>query len=127
MELLLRLYEGNKIKSETSIYQLEYTDEIRNQNSKGILVYKGLELNVLERNVNLNKKQVPFTSKEFEILFFLASYPGQVFTHRQIYEAVWGKEYFRDEGNVTAHIDLNIDRYLKVLLKYWSTTDEQRV
>ena len=47
MELLLRLYEGNKIKSETSIYQLEYTDEIRNQNSKGILVYKGLELNVL--------------------------------------------------------------------------------
>lgn len=104
MELLLRLYEGNKIKSETSIYQLEYTDEIRNQNSKGILVYKGLELNVLERNVNLNKKQVPFTSKEFEILFFLASYPGQVFTHRQIYEAVWGKEYFRDEGNVTAHI-----------------------
>ena len=58
MELLLRLYEGNKIKSETSIYQLEYTDEIRNQNSKGILVYKGLELNVLERNVNLNKKQV---------------------------------------------------------------------
>lgn len=70
MELLLRLYEGNKIKSETSIYQLEYTDEIRNQNSKGILVYKGLELNVLERNVNLNKKQVPFTSKEFEILYF---------------------------------------------------------
>ena len=104
MELLLRLYEGNKIKSETSIYQLEYTDEIRNQNSKGILVYKGLELNVLERNVNLNKKQVPITSKEFEILFFLASYAGQVFTHRQIYEAVWGKEYFRDEGNVTAHI-----------------------
>ena len=62
------------IKSETSIYQLEYTDEIRNQNSKGILVYKGLELNVLERNVNLNKKQVPFTSKEFEILFF----PGKL-------------------------------------------------
>lgn len=65
MELLLRLYEGNKIKSETSIYQLEYTDEIRNQNSKGILVYKGLELNVLERNVNLNKKQVPFRAVKF--------------------------------------------------------------
>ena len=27
-----------------------------------------------------------------------------VFTHRQIYETVWGKEYFCDEGNVTAHI-----------------------
>ena len=49
-------------------------------------------------------REINLTVKEFEILFFLASYPGQVFTHRQIYEAVWGKEYFRDEGNVTAHI-----------------------
>lgn len=49
-------------------------------------------------------RKINLTVKEFDILFFLASYPGQVFTHRQIYETVWGKEYFCDEGNVTAHI-----------------------
>ena len=62
MELLLRLYEGNKIKSETSIYQLEYTDEIRNQNSKGILAYKRLQRNELCRIVNLDKQQVAFSA-----------------------------------------------------------------
>lgn len=104
MELLLRLYEGNKIKSETPLFQLEYSDEIGNQCSKGRLIFEQLELNTMERSVRLNKKQIVVTSKEFDILLFLASHPGQVFSHRQIYEAVWGKEYFCDEANVTAHI-----------------------
>lgn len=100
----MRVYNGNQIKSETSLFQLNNLDTIQNTYSKEILVFGELEINSVERSVSLNKEQVIFTSKEFEILFFLASYPGQVFTHRQIYETVWGKEYFCDEGNVTAHI-----------------------
>lgn len=100
----MRVYDGKQIKSETSLFQLDNLDTIQNIYSKEILVFGELEINSIERSVSLNKEQVIFTSKEFEILFFLASYPGQVFTHRQIYETVWGKEYFCDEGNVTAHI-----------------------
>lgn len=100
----MRVYNGNQIKSETSLFQLNNLDTIQNTYSKEILVFGELEINSVERSVSLNKEQVIFTSKEFEILFFLASHPGQVFTHRQIYETVWGKEYFCDEGNVTAHI-----------------------
>lgn len=101
---MLRVYDGNQIKSEMSLFQLNNLDTIQNTYSKEILVFGELEINSVERSVRLNKEQVFFTSKEFEILFFLASHPGQVFTHRQIYETVWGKEYFCDEGNVTAHI-----------------------
>lgn len=100
----MRVYDGNQIKSETSLFQLNNLDTIQNTYSQEILVFGELEINSVERSVSLNKEQVIFTSKEFEILFFLASHPGQVFTHRQIYETVWGKEYFCDEGNVTAHI-----------------------
>lgn len=100
----MRVYDGNQIKSEMSLFRLNNLDTIQNTYSKEILVFGELEINSVERSVRLNKEQVIFTSKEFEILFFLASYPGQVFTHRQIYETVWGKEYFCDEGNVTAHI-----------------------
>lgn len=77
---------------------------MQNIYSREILKFEQLEINSMERSVSLNKEKVVFTSKEFDILFFLASYPGQVFTHRQIYGAVWGKECFCDEGNVTAHI-----------------------
>jgi two-component system alkaline phosphatase synthesis response regulator PhoP len=104
MELLLRLYEENEVKCEISLFRLENLDIMQNVYPKEILIFERLEINYVERSVSINKEQVIFTSKEFEILFFLASYPGQVFTHRQIYETVWGKEYFCDEGNVTAHI-----------------------
>lgn len=58
----------------------------------------------LQRKILKETKEVILTAKEFDILYFLASYPGVVFTHQQIYEAVWKDEYFCDEGNVTAHI-----------------------
>ncbi len=79
------------------IREMESIDEV-------ILSYGKLKIDYLRRCVSLDGKNINFTNTEFNILFFLASYPEVVFTHRQIYEAVWKKEYFCDEGNITAHI-----------------------
>lgn len=65
---------------------------------------KELEIDRRNRQVILKKRQINLTSREFDILSFLALHPGQVFSHRQIYEAVWKKEYFKDIANITAHI-----------------------
>ena len=90
---------------------------------KNILNHADLYLDYNNRIAFHKNRKINLTVKEFDILFFLASYPGQVFTHRQIYETVWGydadgdssvvKEHIRkirtklekfNEGNVTAHI-----------------------
>lgn len=63
-----------------------------------------LKINIEKRQVTLRGKQIFLTAREFDILSYLARHPGQVFSHRQIYEAVWKNEYFRDGGNITAHI-----------------------
>lgn len=63
-----------------------------------------LEIDILKRQVRVGNKHIVFTSKEFDILFCLAVNPGKVFSHREIYEAVWKKEYFQDAANITAHI-----------------------
>lgn len=44
------------------------------------------------------------TAKEFDLLVFFASNPGQVFTKRQIYRSVWNEEYAFDDNNITVHI-----------------------
>lgn len=51
-------------------------------------------------------KNVPvdLTSKEFDLLFFLASNKGRVFTKKQIYTQVWGEEYAFDDNNIMAFI-----------------------
>ena len=44
------------------------------------------------------------TTKEFDLLVFLASHPRQVFSRQQLLDAVWGYDYFGDASTVTVHI-----------------------
>ena len=44
------------------------------------------------------------TSKEFDLLYFLASHPRQVFTRLQLLDNVWDMGYFGDISTVTVHI-----------------------
>lgn len=44
------------------------------------------------------------TAREFEILALLMEYPKRVFTREQIYQHVWGEEYFGDDNTVNVHV-----------------------
>ena len=47
---------------------------------------------------------VVLTAREFEILALLMEYPKRVFTREQIYQHVWGEEYFGDDNTVNVHV-----------------------
>ena len=64
----------------------------------------GLEINLNNYSVKSNGESVPCTPKEVEILYLLASHPGQVFGRDQILEAVWGIDYNGDSRTVDTHI-----------------------
>ncbi|MDN9460447.1 winged helix-turn-helix domain-containing protein [Clostridioides difficile] len=49
-------------------------------------------------------KIVYLTAKEFDLLYFLYSHKGQVFTKEQLYEKVWGYEDMTDGSNLTSFI-----------------------
>jgi two-component system OmpR family response regulator len=49
--------------------------------------------------------------KEFELLWKLASYPGQIFTRDMLIRQIWGYEYFGDERTVDTHIKRLRDRF----------------
>lgn len=57
-----------------------------------------------ERKVVKSGVEISLTPKEFDILYFLASNRGEVFTKEQIYYAVWKEGYFLDESNIMAFI-----------------------
>jgi DNA-binding response OmpR family regulator len=44
------------------------------------------------------------TAKEFDLLYFLAAHPRQVFSRQQLVEQVWGYEYLGDGNTVTVHM-----------------------
>lgn len=52
--------------------------------------------------------------KEFELLFYLASHPDQVFSRRQLVEKIWGFDYEGDERTVDVHIMRLRERFSKI-------------
>lgn len=77
---------------------------IEAEQEKTVLSFEGLQIDFPKRIVSRGSNRIYLTAIEFDILYYLASHPELVFTHRQIYEAIWKREYVCDSGNVTAHI-----------------------
>jgi DNA-binding response OmpR family regulator len=56
------------------------------------------------REVRVNGEPVPFTTKEFDLLKFLAERPGLALSRQQILDGVWGYGWFGDARTVDVHI-----------------------
>ncbi len=69
-----------------------------------VLRYDGLEISMEQYQVTLSGRPVPLTPKEVEILYLLASHPGQVFKRDQILNQVWGYDFIGDTRTVDTHI-----------------------
>lgn len=65
---------------------------------------KGLVINKSSRRVMLNGREVAFSSKEFDLLVFLAQNPNRVLSKDQIYVHIWGEEAYGDLTTVAVHI-----------------------
>ena len=68
------------------------------------LAFGGLELDAGTREVTKDGESLRLTAKEFDLLFFLASNPRQVFSRDQLMDRVWGYEAAVDTGTVTVHV-----------------------
>lgn len=64
----------------------------------------GLEINIANYDVRINGESIPFTPKEVEILYLLASNPGRVFDREHILSKVWGYDFFGDTRAVDTQI-----------------------
>lgn len=62
-----------------------------------------LRIDVRAHEVELDGVPVELTTREYELLAFLARHPRQVFTREQLLESVWGTRY-RDPATVTEHV-----------------------
>jgi two-component system KDP operon response regulator KdpE len=63
-----------------------------------------LTVDVVERKVIANGEQVKLTPTEFRLLAFLVEHAGNILTHRQILEKVWGWEYGDDVDYVRIYV-----------------------
>ncbi len=83
-----------------------------------------LRISARTRTVRDGERDIPLTAREFDLLYFIASHPGQVFTRDQLLDNVWGEDVASEPSTVTVHVrrlrtkleaDPSRPRYLKTI------------
>ncbi len=69
-----------------------------------VIPHKGMEINTAAHKVFISGREVQMTTKEYEFLVFLASNPNIVFTKEQLFDSIWGSDYYGDTATVPVHI-----------------------
>jgi DNA-binding response OmpR family regulator len=70
----------------------------------GALRFGELRILPRQRLVEIAGEALTLTAKEFDLLYFLARHPNQVFTREQLVEQVWDYAYVGDASTVTVHV-----------------------
>ncbi|MFT8315278.1 MAG: response regulator transcription factor [Clostridium sp.] len=65
---------------------------------------RSLTIDKVSRRVFLNNNEIIFTTKEFDLLTFLASNPNRVYTKEELFDKIWGMDSLGDLATVTVHI-----------------------
>ncbi|MBO4899157.1 MAG: response regulator transcription factor [Lachnospiraceae bacterium] len=69
-----------------------------------IIEIRGLKIDKTARRVYINGEEKTFTTKEFDLLTFLAENPNHVYTKDELFREIWGMESIGDIATVTVHI-----------------------
>lgn len=93
-------------------------NDLKSRKSGGSILLYGTDLIIdpIKRKVFLREIAVELTRKEFDLLYLMASHPGQVFTRDQLYSKVWNADY-------TVNVDDSVKAHIKTLRKKLLDTD----
>ena len=83
---------------------LRETGARTDQADGGVLETDGLRMDPDTREVAVRGVPTTLTAREFDLLYYLASSPGQTFTRDELMEAVWAYEFAAEPSAVNAHV-----------------------
>ena len=74
------------------------------QPENDIIEIRGIKIDKTARRVFVNGEEKVFTTKEFDLLTFLAEHPNHVYTKEELFKEIWDMDSIGDIATVTVHI-----------------------
>lgn len=106
--LLRRAYYFNNINKENTLINIE-----------NLIIDKN------DRTIKVDDKEIPFTAREFDILYLLCSNKGRVFSSEEIFTKIWKESYFGSNNTVMVHMSRireKLEKYIpgnKIIQTVW--------
>jgi len=102
-DYMVKPFEPKELLARAKAVLRRYEPKESTDDSKKV-VYPNISINFLNYTVVYHEKTLELPPKEFELLYFLASHPNQVFTREQLLDKIWGYEFMGDTRTVDVHI-----------------------
>lgn len=93
-----------RVKAHLSRYERLVGAGVINKSENDTVEIRGLRIDKTARRVFIEGEEKIFTTKEFDLLTFLAENPNHVFTKEELFREIWDMESIGDIATVTVHI-----------------------
>lgn len=87
-----------------SVIRRSNTSAEKSFKNKEVIKLKNIEIDAGSHSVKINNKEVFFPRKEFQLLHFLISNPGRVFSREILLNSIWGENLYVIDRTVDVHI-----------------------
>ena len=104
-DYLVKPFSPNELVARVKAHISRYEQLTKSEASGKVLRSGGLEIQLDSHQVFIDGTEIILTNREFELLSFLASNPGIVFSKEKLFDRVWGLDAIGDTATVSVHIN----------------------
>lgn len=103
-DYMVKPFSPSELVTRVKAHIARYNRLVNREKVENDIQIRGLHIDQNSRRVLINGKEKIFTTKEFDLLTFLAAYPNRVFSKDHLFERIWGFDARGDISTVTVHI-----------------------
>lgn len=85
----------------------------RSDSNKDVISIESLKIDKSNHIVSVDDNEIQLTSREFDILYLLASNRGRVFSTEEIFSRIWNEKYYQSNNTVMVHMSRIRDKIEK--------------
>ena len=104
-DYMTKPFSPSELVARVKAHLARYERLVRNHGKENeVIEIRGMKIDKTARRVYVNEEEKILTTKEFDLLSFLAEHPDRVFTKDELFREIWDMESFGDIATVTVHI-----------------------
>ena len=103
-DYIVKPFDGKELVARVAAVLRRYNKASAAEDVDKAIHIPNLSINPVTYTVIYHSQTLELPPKEFELLYFLLSHPGRVFTRDQLLNSLWGYEFFGDSRTVDVHI-----------------------